>query len=138
MKSLAAAEADFRGDDRVVIEDFWTADVFGLYTLQWERRDRRDPDFMGRETLQLDLTAPATGRVYEVPGPNVTTSYAMESPSRGEGARAVDLRGRVHVDEANGPLVRVTLDLRATMERIDRPGVRFDEAVRGTYVLRSP
>ena len=140
MKSLAAAEADFRGSndrDGNIIEDFWTADVSALYgvelrsLLQWERRDRRDPDFMGRETLNLDLTAPAAGRVYEVPGPDVKTSYAMESPSRGEGARAVDLRGTVRVVEGG----RVWLDLKARMERIDRPGVEFDESVRGLFVL---
>lgn len=138
MKTLAASEADFRGHDREGnrVEDFWTVDVTGLYSLtaalRWERRDRREPDLIGREILTLNLTAP---KAYEVPGPDVRTSYAMESPSRGEGARALDPRGRVVVEDVNGPEIRVTLDLRARMERIDRPGVQFDETVRGTYVL---
>lgn len=130
MKTLAAAEADFIGREGNILLDFWSSDVLGLYQLRWERRDRRDPDFMGRETLNLELKSREVGRVYDVPGPGLTLSYSMESPTLRQGARAVELRGQVRVVEDG-----VELNLRARMERTDLPGVYFDENLTGTYAL---
>lgn len=53
----------------------------------------------------------------------------MATPAKGQGARAVELRGVVKIVDG----FRVWLDLKARMERIDAPGARFDEAVRGTF-----
>ncbi len=145
MKTLSAAAEDFRGNDRDGnrIQDFWTADVSGLYGIEprrtldfrWERRHPRMPGVIGIEMLSLELAGPKAGRTYALPGDDIRASYAMESPSRGEGARAVALAGRVSVDDLDGRETRVTLDLRARMERIDAPGVEFDESVRGTFTL---
>lgn len=145
MKTLSAAEEDFRGNDREGnrIQDFWTADVDSLYgteprrtlDFRWERRHPGMPGVIGIEKLSLELAGPKAGRTYALPGDGIQASYAMESPARGEGARAVALSGRVRIDDLNGRETRVTLDLRARMERIDSPGVEFDESVRGTFTL---
>jgi hypothetical protein len=138
LKSLAAAEADFQGREGNMVVDFWTTDVSGLYAmdkesfqLRWERRDAREPDVRGEETLTLSLPAGSAGRTFTLPSPEVDVTYAMATPSKGQGARAVDIQGVVSV-VGNG---RVWLDLKARMERLDAPGVEFDEAVRGLFTL---
>ena len=147
MKSLGAAEADFRGGDRHVIEDFWTADVSGLYTviplvqtyrLRWERWDEREPDVRGEETLTLSLPAFSGGEAYTLPSADLKAEYSMATPAKGQGARAVELRGVVRVITWDPAGPKVWLDLKARMARLDAPGVEFDEAVRGTFVLGSP
>ena len=134
MKTLAAS------DDRVLV-DFWTADVRGLYglvetyRLHWTRWDEREPDVRGEETLTLTLPAFSGGVVYKLPSPDLKAEYSMSTPSKRQGARAVDLRGIVRVVAWDPSTPRVWLDLKARMERLDLPGVVFDEAVRGLFAL---
>ena len=144
MKLLGAAEADFRGRDAHVITDFWTTNVADLYgvvplvqsfRLRWERRDEREPDVRGEETLTLTLPAFSGGQVFTLPSSEIGVDYTMATPSKGQGARAVELRGLVKVVVWDVDAPRVWLDLKARMARIDAPGVEFDEAVRGLFAL---
>jgi hypothetical protein len=134
LKTLAAS------DDRILV-DFWTADVPRLYgfvetyTLRWTRWDEREPDIRGEESLTLSLPAFSGGRVYTLPSPDLQAEYTMATPSKGQGARAVDLQGIVRVVAWDAESPRVWLDLKARMERLDAPGVEFDEAVRGLFAL---
>lgn len=124
------------------VADFWTQDVSGLYglaaptrlLLSWARESRRDPGIVGSEVLTLELDGLAVGKTYELPGGDVRWSYGMATPAKGEGAAATDLRGTVRVDEVTNLAVAVSLDLSATMSRLDRPG-EFDERVRGRFRL---
>jgi hypothetical protein len=134
LKTLAAS-------DENVLVDFWTADVSALYgldqtyRLRWTRWDEREPDVRGEETMTLSLPASSAGQLYTLPSPDIKAEYTMATPSKGQGARAVDLRGFVRVIAWDLSSPRVWLDLKARMARLDAPGVEFDEAVRGLFAL---
>lgn len=118
-----------------MIVDFWTADVSGLYgtthRFTWERRDEREPGVRGLETLTLSLPVSSRGRLFSLPSSEVGAEYTMATPSKGQGARAIEIRGVVRLVEGD----RVWVDLKARMERLDVPGVTFDEAVRGHFAI---
>lgn len=134
MKTLAAAEADFRGREGNVIVDFRIRDLSAYYEthqLRWERWDRSAPDIRGLETLTLSMFSAFPGQRYVLPSADLKAEYTMATPSKGQGARAIDLRGVVSFVEGG----RVWIDLKARMERLDAQGVEFDEAVRGLFPI---
>jgi hypothetical protein len=131
-----------------VLQDFWTADVAGLYALEglprrsetplqllWTREDRRAPGVRGTETLTLELPDLRAGRIYSLPADDVRAEYGMATPAKGQGARAVRLEGTVRVDEVTRTEVGVTLDLTALMTRLD-VSAEFHETIHGSFRLR--
>ncbi|HEX7899914.1 MAG TPA: hypothetical protein VF950_19255 [Planctomycetota bacterium] len=128
MKTLAASQ------EGPVLVDFWATDISGYYEsyeLRWERWDEREPDVRGLETLKLSMLSAWPGQTWTLPSQDLRVDYTMATPAKGQGARAVELRGVISVVEGK----RVWIDLTARMERLDAPGVEFDEAIRGMFAL---
>jgi prepilin-type N-terminal cleavage/methylation domain-containing protein len=89
LQALGSAEADFRANDRDWnhVNDFWTADVKGLYTMtssavRGNRGDRRDPPI---RLIELETAgADADPTVYSAAGENMALSaFAAPASRRG-------------------------------------------------------
>jgi prepilin-type N-terminal cleavage/methylation domain-containing protein len=107
LKTLSSAEADFRANDRDFnhINDFWTANVSGLYTMTSAAVPGATPNSTTDPSIKLIelsiASADVDGVFHPAGGENVAlTNFAVESPKAGHWF--VALRSDLSLTPADG------------------------------------